>query len=133
MKEANHIVTERDEVITKHFMRLLGLCRRAGKTVHGTPLVCTALAKKKPPCLVVMSATASAATQKRLKNKCSFYKVPILAIDVRTDVLAHVVGKTGDLAAVAVTDESFARELLRIYAERKGSPTDGDEGASYGN
>ena len=133
MKEANSTVTECDEIITKHFMRLLGLCRRAGKTVHGTPLVCTALAKKKPPCLVVMSEGASAATQKKLTSKCSFYKVPIVAISVPTDALAHAVGKTGDIAAVAVTDEGFARELLRIHAERKGSPSDGEEGTSYGN
>ena len=133
MRMLDGSVTEGDDARKARFLRLLGLCRRAGRTVHGTPLVCTALAKKKPPCLVVMSAAASATTQKRLNNKCSFYKVPILAIDVGTDVLAHVVGKTGDLAAVAVTDESFARELLRIYAERKGSPTDGDEGTLYGN
>ena len=110
------------------FLRFLGLCRRAGKTVHGTPLVCTALAKKKPPCLVLMSAGASAATQKKLTNKCLFYRVPLITVDVDTATLAHAVGKTGDIAAVAVTDESFATELGKIHAARKESPTVGDEG-----
>ena len=109
------------------FLRFLGLCRRAGKTVHGTPLVCTALAGKRRPFLVVMSAFASDGTQKKLTNKCKFYSVPLLSVDVATDILAHAVGKTGDLAAVGIMDEGFARELGKIYAERKDSPL-GEEG-----
>ena len=110
------------------FLRFLGLARRAGKTVHGTPLVCTALATKKPPCLVVMSQGASAATQKKLMNKCSFYNVPIIMIKSDTEALAHAVGKTGNIAAVGVTDDSFARELCKINALRKASSLGEDEG-----
>ena len=113
---------------TVRFLRFLGLCRRAGQTVHGTPLVCTALATKKPPCLVLMSLGASAATQKKLTNKCLFYHVPLITVDVDTGTLAHAVGKTGDIAAVAVMDESFAKELCKIHAARKGSPAVGEEG-----
>ena len=113
---------------TERLLTFLGLCRRAGKTVHGTPLVCTALATKKPPCLVVMSLGASAATQKKLMSKCSFYKVPLIAIESSTESLAHAVGKTGDMAAVGVTDENFAKELCKINALRKASSKNGDEG-----
>ena len=109
------------------FLRFLGLCRRAAKTVHGTPLVCEALAKKRPPYLVILSSGASDATQKKIVNKCKFYNVPLLTVDIETDVLAHAVGKTGDLAVIAIADEGFARELCKIYAERKESPV-GDEG-----
>ena len=110
------------------FLRFLGLARRAGKTVHGTPLICTALATKKPPCLVVMSLGASAATQKKLMSKSSFYNVPLITIESDTDVLAHAVGKTGCIAAVAVTDENFAKELCKINALRKASSQGEDEG-----
>ena len=109
------------------FLRFLGLCRRAARTVHGTPLVCTALANKKPPSLVVMSSFASAATQKKLTNKCKFYNVPLLTVSIETEALARAVGKSCELAAVGILDEGFARELCKIYAERKESPT-GDEG-----
>lgn len=112
----------------QRFLRFLGLARRAGKTVHGTPLICTALATKKPPCLVVMSLRASANTQKKLMNKCSFYNVPLITVEVDIDALAHAVGKTGGMAAVAVTDESFARELCKINALRKESSLAEDEG-----
>ena len=116
-----------EQADTIRFLRFLGLCRRAGKTVCGTPLVCMALAKKKPPYLVLMSQTASAATQKKLTNKCLFYHVPLLTVATDTATLAHAVGKTGDLAAVAVTDERFAEELCKIHALRKESLTR-DEG-----
>ena len=112
----------------ERFLRFLGLARRAGKTVHGTPMICTALATKKPPCLVIMSLGASEKTQKKLTNKCSFYKVPLLTVDADTEALAHAVGKTGAVAAVAVTDESFASELCKINALRKESSPVGDEG-----
>lgn len=110
------------------FLRFLGLARRAGKTVHGTPLVCTALATKKPPCLVVMSKGASDATQKKLISKCSFYKVPLITVDTDTESLAHAVGKTGCIAAVGVCDDSFAKELCKINALRKASSCEEDEG-----
>ncbi len=102
-------------------LTFLGLCRRAGKTIHGTPMVCTALAGRKPPFLVLLSAYASAGTRKRVENKCSFYRVPLLLIQAPTDRLAKAVGKTGDMAAIAVTDEGFARELCKIYTKGKAS------------
>ena len=111
---------------TERFLTFLGLCRRAGKTVHGTPLVCAALAAKRPPFLVLMSEEASDGTKKRLCNKTSFYRVSLLSLPVSCERLAKAVGKTGCLAAVAVTDEGFARELAKIYAKGKDSSTEED-------
>ena len=89
----------------------LGLCRRAGKMVLGTPLVCEELAKKKRPALVLYSEGASAATKKRIESKCRFYETKALALPVSTSALAHALGKTGELAAIAVTDEGFGRAI----------------------
>lgn len=111
---------------TERLLKFLGLCRRAGKTVHGTPLVCTALAAKRPPFLVLMSEEASDGTKKKLCNKTSFYRVSLLSLPVSCERLAKAVGKTGELAAVAVTDEGFARELAKIYAKGKDSSTEED-------
>ena len=116
--------TVKDE--TERFLTFLGLCRRAGKTVHGTPLVCEALAKRKPPYLVLLSAGASAATAKKITDKCRFYRVPLLTVPADPERLARAVGKACLLAAVAVTDESFARELRRLLG--KASSTTEDEG-----
>lgn len=111
---------------TERLLKFLGLCRRAGKTVHGTPLVCTALAAKCPPFLVLMSEEASDGTKKKLCNKTSFYRVSLLSLPVSCERLAKAVGKTGELAAVAVMDEGFARELAKIYAKGKDSSTEED-------
>ena len=110
----------------ERLLTFLGLCRRAGKTVHGTPLVCTALASKRPPFLVLMSDYASEGTKKKLCNKTAFYRVSLLSLPVSCERLAKAVGKTGELAAVAVTDEGFARELAKIYAKGKDSSPEED-------
>ena len=101
--------TVKDE--TERFLTFLGLCRRAGKTVHGTPLVCEALAKRKPPYLVLLSAGASATTAKKITDKCRFYRVPLLIVPADTERLARAVGKESALAAVAIMDEGFAKDL----------------------
>lgn len=98
----------------------LGLCRRAGKTVLGTPLVCEALAKRKKPDLVLFSESASAATKKRIENKCRFYGVEAMALPVSTGELAHALGKQGDLAALAVTDAGFAGAIRDKLAACEG-------------
>ena len=112
----------------ERFLTFLGLCRRAGKTVHGTPLVCEALAKRKPPYLVLLAENASAGTAKKITDKCKYYHVPMLVVPATTERLARAVGKSGAMAAVAVTDESFARELGRLHAIGKASSTVEDEG-----
>jgi ribosomal protein L7Ae-like RNA K-turn-binding protein len=94
-----------------HLLGFLGLCRRAGKMVLGTPLVCEELAKRKKPDLVLYSSDASEATRKRIENKCRFYGTEAIPLPVSTGDLAHALGKRGDLAALAVTDAGFGRAI----------------------
>ena len=118
-RQGCRVKAETAAVSTERLLSFLGLCRRAGGLVFGTPLVCEALAARRRPYLVVYAEGASEATRKKICNKCSFYRVPVFSVAVSTDVLAHALGKTGDLAAVAVKDENFARELLKMYAQGK--------------
>ena len=112
----------------ERFLTFLGLCRRAGKTVHGTPLVCEALAKRRPPYLVLLSAGASAATAKKITDKCWFYRVPLLTVPVDPERLGRAVGKSCALAAVAVSDENFAKELRKLHVIGKASSSTADDG-----
>ena len=116
------------EAETERFLTFLGLCRRAGKTVHGTPLVCEALARRKPPYLVLLSGGASAATAKKITDKCRFYEVPLITVPADPERLARAVGKMCALAAVAVTDERFAEELRKLHAKGKASLLGEDDG-----
>ncbi len=93
------------------FLGFLGLARRAGKTVCGTPMICEEIARPKKLPLVLYSEGASPGTEKKLKSKCAFYGVPLLSIPVGTEELAHALGKTGALAAVGITDAGFAAAI----------------------
>ncbi len=93
----------------KQLLFALGMCAKAGKLVFGTPMILEALRGKKQPFLVVCADDNSPATAKRLQDKCSFYRVERATVMIDGAQLAHAVGKTGHLAAVAVTDEQLAR------------------------
>ncbi|MBP3436456.1 MAG: ribosomal L7Ae/L30e/S12e/Gadd45 family protein [Clostridia bacterium] len=110
-------------------LRLLGLCRRAGKTVMGTNLVCSALADRKKPYLVLLAADVSPATEKKVRNKCLFYRVRLEKISVSNEALGKALGKLGGIAAVAVTEEHFATELIRLNTTGKDPRQNEGEGA----
>ena len=129
MQEKNSNETWKAEAIER-FLTFLGLCRRAGKTAHGTPLVCEALASHKPPSLVILSQGASAGTAKKIKNKCDFYRVPMLTVPATPERLGRAVGKSAEIAAVAVLDESFAGKLRNLYLSGKASADAADEGVA---
>lgn len=101
----------------KSLLGFLGLCRKAGHLICGTPQVTEALGGKRQPVLVIVAEDASPATQKKLRTQTEFYRVPLRTVSVSVEELAHAVGKTGALAAVAVTDGGMANALLsRIEA-----------------
>ena len=85
----------------------LGLCAKARAVLFGVPMICEALAAKRKPYLVVSAADNAENSAKRLRDKCAFYGVRLAICDVSGADLAHAVGKTGHLAAVAVTDENL--------------------------
>ena len=94
-----------------HLLSTLGLCARAGKIVVGTPMVCEALREKNAPVCVLEACDTSDNTHKKLSDKCAFYHVPLYRIGADCAALGRAVGKTGTVAAVAVTDRELFRAL----------------------
>lgn len=90
---------------------LLGLCARAGRLICGTPLICESLKARKEILMVLMAEGVSENTRKRLSDRCGFYGVRLAEVRVTTGELAHALGKSGELAAVGVTDPNFAAGL----------------------
>ena len=90
-------------------LKALGLARKAGALVCGTPMIITALRSAKKPMLVVSANDISEGTRKKLSDKCAYYETPLATVAVSGEVLAEAVGKSGFLAAVAVTDENLAK------------------------
>ena len=91
----------------KKFLSTLGLCRKAGKVILGANLICGAI-----PVLhdltVFVAADAAPNTRKRLADKCRFYGARLVEIKTAGPELAKALGKSGPLAAVAVTDKKLA-------------------------
>ena len=92
----------------------LGLAKKAGKLICGTPLVCKALASRTPPHLVVMSARASDNTRKKLRDKCSYYNVRLCELDAAPEDISRAIGGEASVAAVAIC----ARGLGQLYLDR---------------
>ncbi len=90
-------------------LRALGLAKKAGALIVGTPLVCKALGGKHPPVLTVVSAYASQNTKKRLYDKCTFYNIPIFVLDESTDDISSALGGDAQVAACAIAEQGLAR------------------------
>ena len=101
------------EAALQKLLRAIGLCLKARALIMGTPMVCEALQKKTKPYLVLEAADTSAATHKKICDKCSFYQVDHVRLPVEGERLAAALGKSSTLAAVAVTD----RNLLRVVEQ----------------
>ena len=92
---------------------MLGFAMRAGKIIVGTELVCKAMPSGRVK-LVVISDGASDSTKKKLTVKSDFYGIGSVVADIDTEELARIIGKESAAAAVAVTDDGFAREILKL-------------------
>ena len=91
---------------------ILGLSRKAGRLICGTPLVCKALGAKRPPSLVVVSAHASDNTKKKLRDKCAYYKVRLYEFGAETSEMSRALGGHAEVASCAILDEGLAGLFL---------------------
>ena len=99
----------------KKFLSALGLCVRAGKVIFGVPQVCEAMRKggKNSPVTVFEASDTSENTRKRISDKCTYYNIKHIKINIGGEELAAALGKSAYLAAVAVTDKEMS-----LMAER---------------
>ena len=95
---------------------MLGFAMRAGKIIVGTELVCRAMPSGKVK-LTLVSGGASDSTKKKLTVKSDFYGIKSLVADIDTEELGKIIGKASAVAAVAITDEMFKEEIIKLFAE----------------
>ena len=104
-------------------LRLLGLAVRAGRTVPGVSLICTALsrgAKGKTPLLIIEACDSSPNTHKRITDRAAYYGVPACRIHADCAELARAIGKRdGLVAAVGITEPQLATAILKAVTEQK--------------
>ena len=110
MSENN--VPQTNEVINESgLIFALGLAAKARALVFGSSQICEALAKNKKngkyPLLVIEASDTSDNTHKRICDRCRYYNVKHVRITATTATLAHALGKSALLSAVAITDENL--------------------------
>lgn len=97
----------------------LGLCVRARRAILGVPMICEAMrGSKNSPVLVLEAADTSEGTHKRLTDKCTHYGVEHVRLLCDGATLAHALGKSAVLAAVAITDAGMA-SMVKKHIESK--------------
>ena len=97
---------------------MIGLAMRAGKLVIGTDMICRALPGG-GAALVVLSNTASDGTRKKLSHKCEFYEIELIEVNIDTEELGRLLGKTYTPAAVAVCDSGIAEQIKKAHEALK--------------
>ena len=103
--------------IDQRLLSTLGLCRRAGGLIFGTPMVCEAMRNQTEVLAVIEASDTSDNTHEKLLSKCGYYQVPHYRIPATTEILARAVGKTGAVAAVAVTHEGLFVSLKKYLPQ----------------
>jgi hypothetical protein len=107
----------------KNLLGLVGICKRAGKTIVGVPMICEHLQKLSQKrskaggveddvdIIVIEASDTSENTHKKISDKCIYYNVKHIRLDATSEILGKAVGKRAT-AAVAIADASFCRAIL---------------------
>ncbi|MBQ9070094.1 MAG: ribosomal L7Ae/L30e/S12e/Gadd45 family protein [Clostridia bacterium] len=100
---------------SQRLLGMLGFAMRAGRLIIGTEMVCKAMPQgAKAPKLVLVSESASDGTKKKITTKCEFYKIKSVQINMSTDEIGNLLGKTYSPAVIGITDDGFAREIEKL-------------------
>ena len=90
---------------------LLGICRKAKLASSGefavTEAVNAGMAR-----LVIIADDASDNTKKKFRNKCEWYKVPVIIYETKEN-LGHWIG-CSERSVVSINDAALADKLLEI-------------------
>ena len=102
----------------KQLLGSLGMCARARGLIFGVPMICEALASKNPkgrPKIVLEASDTSDNTHKKISDKCGYYNVRLIKLDIDGTTLGEALGKRTMLGAVALTDDNFVRLIGKYF------------------
>lgn len=94
----------------KQILSQLGIAMKAGKLVSGEYLVEKAV-KEMKAYLVVVAEDASDNTKKHFSDMCQYRDIPIRFLGTKEEI-GRTIGKAYR-ASIAVTDEGFAKSILK--------------------
>lgn len=103
-------------------LHALGMCAKARGLVCGVPLICEALKSKGKTVYAVLCADDNAENSaKRLCDRCAYYQKTLVVLPFDGKELSQAIGKSGRIAAVAITDRNLwnlvRQELSRVQTD----------------
>ena len=102
---------------TEKILAYLGFAAASRTAVTGTDPVLDEIRRAKKDTCVVMASDVSERTEKQIADKCAFYKVPLVRLNVNMDEVGRHTGKKHPVAAVAVKNPSLTQEILKCTDE----------------
>lgn len=91
-------------------LSMIGIARKAGKTIIGWPMISEHISKGKnishDEFLLIEASDTSDGTHKKISNKCEFYNIRSIRIDNSCSELGAALGKSA-IAAVAITGKDM--------------------------
>ena len=97
----------------------IGFARRSGKIAVGAEQTMSAIRTAQGKATAVLSGDSSERTKKQIKDKCAYYKTPLVTLDLSGDDLARAAGKKMTVSTLAVTDASLASALAALCGEEE--------------
>ncbi|WP_430612282.1 YlxQ-related RNA-binding protein [Enterococcus sp. DIV0876] len=91
-------------------LNMLGLAMRAGKLVTGEEMTLKEIRNEKAA-LIILASDAGKNTQKKIKDKSSYYEIPLLDA-FSTEEISAAIGKPR--MVIGILDQGFARKVQEL-------------------
>ncbi len=99
--------------------KYLGLCAASRAAICGSELAIGAIRKNSAKVnLMILASDASARTEKQVTDKCAFYKVKLIKLDLTMSELSDALGKSSLCAACAITNKGLAQKIEELTLQR---------------
>lgn len=95
--------------------KYIGLSAASRSAVCGTELAIGAVRKNPAKVFVMLLASdASARTEKQITDKCAYYKVKLIKLNMTMAELADALGKSSLTSACAITNRGIAEKIIEL-------------------
>ena len=116
IREESEILHRLREGSGKKLLSLLGFAARGHKLVCGTDL-CRDSIRRDVAIITIVASDASENTKKRIIDACRYYGSDMCVAPVASAELSHMIGKTGEIMVISVTDRHFADGIAALFED----------------
>ena len=95
--------------------KYIGLSAASKSAVCGTELALGAVRKNPAKVIVMLLASdVSARTEKQITDKCAYYKVKLIKLNMTMEELSDALGKSSLTSACAITNRGIAEKIIEL-------------------